>query len=177
MRSDKRMIAGLFFLLLGTSILLKVLFKIDLPLVRLCFAVFLIYMGIRMLTGTFTKPSQVFSQGVFDFDESEAGLNHYNAVFGRRKIDLTRIVLDKQDVKVEINTVFGESTVLINPAMPITIHTNAVFSEARMPNENMVTFGTLKYSTSSAKSAPHTLIVHSNVVFGALRFVDKLDDK
>jgi predicted tellurium resistance membrane protein TerC len=47
----KNMILGILFLLIGLSILLKAVFHIDIPVVRTAFALFIIYIGFKMLLG------------------------------------------------------------------------------------------------------------------------------
>ena len=105
--TGKGMIIGVFFLLLGLSILLKILFKIDIPVFRALFSVLLIYFGVRMLTGTFgmsglfewkDHSSIVFSEGRFHAGKGASGDSeeptHYSIVFGKGVVDLTELALE-----------------------------------------------------------------------------------
>jgi predicted membrane protein len=173
------MIFGVFFLLLGVSMLLKVFFKVQFPLVRVCFAVFLLYLGIRMVFGTFSifetfrgkdTRSVVFAEGDLTYKETGEDVAHYSVIFGRATIDLTHVPLDERDVRVEINDVFGSVRVLIDSKAPAVIRANAVFADAKMPDDNLVAFGTLKYAPQKKSGKLHTLTVESNAVFGSLKF-------
>lgn len=185
--TGKGMIIGLFFLLLGLSILLKILFKIDIPVFRALFSIFLIYLGIRMLTGTFgltglfewkDRSSVVFSEGRFragKAGESGTEPSHYSIVFGKGNVDLTALSVEHTPHEVEVNVVFGEAIIDVDPGSPVHVVSNAVFGESRMPDENQVVFGTLNFRTASATTAsPEEVItVRTNVVFGSIRIRSK----
>lgn len=183
--TGKGMIIGVFFLLLGLSILLKILFKIDIPVFRALFSVLLIYFGIRMLTGTFgmsglfewkDRSSIVFSEGRFHAGkggESEEP-THYSIVFGKGVVDLTELSLERAPHDIEVNVVFGEGIIYVDPNAPVHVVSNAVFGESRMPDDNQVVFGTLNYRTAAAVAANESAItVRTNVVFGSVRIRSK----
>jgi len=174
------MIVGIFFLLFGISILLRIFFGWHIPIFRTFFALFLIYLGIKMLVGRSldfssswrikTAKSVVFDQGDFHFEKNTE--NHYSTVFGSSTVDLTHIPNDASAEEIHIDTVFGETKVLIDPKTPIQIRASAVFGEAKMPEGDSVVFGTLHFKTPGAnpQEAPRVK-VRANVVFGSIRFV------
>ena len=176
------MILGVLFILIGISIIAKMVFRIDLPIVRIAFALFLLYAGVKMLIGSFTPKSDHIGSHSVLFSESSSkaenvpGGNHYNVVFGKMTVDLRHLAPGQdtgkpvEDVHAEINTVFGETIVLLKPNQPVVIHSNAAFGEAKMPDNNMVAFGTMNYQSPEAAGAKAKLIIQGNVVFGALRF-------
>jgi hypothetical protein len=100
--------------------------------------------------------------------ESEGLRKRFSTVFGSSKVDLTHAPNDGGDV--HIDTVFGETRVMIDPKQALRIRANAVFGEARMPNDDMVAFGTLNYKSPSSETTPTKLKIHANVVFGSIRF-------
>lgn len=174
------MTAGIIFLVIGVALLLKAVFHIDIPIFKTVFGVFLIYLGVKMVFGRFwcgdscdikTKTSVVFEDKVFKSSEGTSDRKQYSTVFGSSTVDLTDIDTSKgEDIRVEVNTVFGETKVLVSQKTPLKIYANAVFAEARMPNNNMVSFGTMGYENDAAKSATTKVTIHGNVVFGSLRF-------
>jgi predicted membrane protein len=179
----KSMWVGMFFVLLGISIILKVLFKIDFPMFRILFAIFLIYLGVRLLTGFSNwdfrtriskgdKESVVFGSGKMNWDSKDPKHNEFSTVFGSSTVDLTQAQLaaDGIEQKVDINSVFAETTVLLSPKVPVRVRMNSAFAEARMPDGNMVAFGTLHYSTHASDIKP-VLQVNAHAVFGSMRFV------
>jgi predicted membrane protein len=178
---EKGMAIGILFLLFGLSILLKALFHINIPVFRTFLAIFLIYMGIKMLLGGWGwdfrqwrgHGDALFSEESFQAAPNGSKSTHYNTVFGSSKVDLTALKPTDQDIEVEVNTVFGESLVYIDPKSPVSIRSNAAFGAAQMPNENMVAFGTLHYLTDSAKKSSHKILIHGNVAFGSLRIIER----
>jgi predicted membrane protein len=172
----KSMIVGIFFLLFGISILCRVFFGWHIPIFRTFWALVLIYIGVRMLFGGSwnwsnswkVKDSEnvVFDEGDFRFEKDAK--NRFSTVFGSSKVDLTHAPNDGGDV--HIDTVFGETRVMIDPKQALRIRANAVFGEARMPNDDMVAFGTLNYKSPSSETTPTKLKIHANVVFGSIRF-------
>jgi len=81
---------GTMLILLGISIILKVMFNISIPFFRLFFAFFFVYLGLQILIG---KPPQagdrrtvVFGERTVRADERDA---EYHAVFGRGLFDLS----------------------------------------------------------------------------------------
>jgi len=176
------MFLGVFLLLLGLSIIIRILFKIDVPLVRITFACFLIYMGIRMITGmgcgnsrhhifsTFMNPSKL------NESTDSHGEKSYSTVFGKSRIDLTARPGGSDEKSsslprhIEIHSVFGETTVLINPKIATRIKATSVFGIAEMPDGSSVPFGTLFYKTQP--QANETLIeIEGNSVFGVIKFI------
>jgi predicted membrane protein len=169
------MFIGVFFLLLGLSIILKAVFKIDLPVFRVLFALFLIYLGVRMLYGDYgwhikgepfrDKHSAVFSEGDFEWS-AEDGHRNYSVVFGDGKLDLTGATgVDP----VEVNSVFGNMDVFLDPKKLTQIRANAVFGDVSMPDGQSVSFGSLQARSPDQPGEPK-LKVHAHCVFGSVRF-------
>lgn len=182
---------GIFLLLVGVSILLRVFTGINLPLGRIAVGVFLIYIGIRVLSGThwrcwkqncLTDPKNentvIFGEGSFKADTDKQGKHgkNYQIVFGKGTIDLTnlaKLTPDQRPEAIEINVVFGEGIVLLDATTQIQIQANAAFGEARMPNGDMVAFGSMNQyfpKPDMVVGKPPVFKIHGNVVFGALRF-------
>jgi hypothetical protein len=180
MHVGKNMILGLLILLIGASILLKAVFHIDIPLARTAVALFIIYIGVKMLLSSFgvrgscdweRDGAALFNSKSFKYSEGDKDSKQYSIVFGSSTIDLSSLPADKkEDTHVEVNIVFGEGTVLLSKKIPFQIRTNAVFAEAKTPDDNMVAFGTLNYANPDQKAETGRLIIHGNVVFGSLKF-------
>jgi predicted membrane protein len=175
------MILGFLFLMIGLSILLKAVFHVDIPLVRTGLALFIIYIGVKMLLGSFgwnhsirdwdDDSSALFNSKNFKWESAGEGHKRYSVVFGSTVVDLTDVKIKEKDETVEVDVVFGEATVLLSKNTPIRVRASAVFGEAKTPDENMVAFGVLNYSSPEQKQAQNgTLNVRGNVVFGALKF-------
>jgi predicted membrane protein len=169
------MFIGVFFLLFGLSIILKTLFKIDLPVFRFLAALFFIYLGVRMLFGDYgwqvkaepfkDRHSAVFSEGEFKWTPGESRQS-FSVVFGDGKLDLTQA---SGAEPVEVHTVFGNMDVYLDPEKLTQVRANSVFGEVSMPDGQSVSFGSLQTRTPDHPGEPK-LKVHAHCVFGGIRF-------
>ena len=170
------MFIGVLFLLIGLSIILKTMFKIDLPVFRVLVALFFIYLGVRMLFGDYgwsikTEPfkdkhSAVFSEGDFRWSANEDRHQSYSVVFGDGKVDLTEA---SGAEPVEVHSVFGNMDVYLDPKKLTQVRANSVFGEVSMPDGQSVSFGSLQTRTPDEPGEPK-LKVHAHCVFGGIRF-------
>ena len=108
---------GALLILIGLALILRFVFNIDFPVVKVLFALFFIYLGLRILFGSFglfrieTGPNDVlFSEKEFIQPEHN---KEYNIVFGKGNFDFTKIDLSQGSVNVKIGTVFGASLIRI----------------------------------------------------------------
>ncbi len=165
---------GVLLILLGISIILKILFNITIPVFRIAFALLLIYLGVKILTGGFgigrKKNTVLFNDSKIEYTESS---DEYNVLFGKGVVNLSTVSLEKKTVEVKVNTVFAEGTIKINPALPTKILVNSAFAGARMPDGNVISFGNYTYKTKSFKENENYLKIETNVVFGSLKVVEQ----
>jgi len=165
---------GVILILIGVGVIINMVFGVKIPIFRTIFALFLIYLGIQMLTGisfwSKSKKAAVFEEKNI---EVTAASDKYDVVFGKGDIDLSSIELKDQNVRIDINTVFGGAVVKINPALPTKIIANSAFGGAHLPDGNVVAFGQYTYKTDSFKDAKIYLLINASVVFGGIEFVAK----
>ncbi|MGC8803613.1 MAG: hypothetical protein ACP5PS_07580 [Bacteroidales bacterium] len=167
---------GILLIIIGLSIIIKIVFNIDFPIFKILIAFFFIYLGLRILIGNTFRPfhadknehTVIFGERVFL--RPEPGME-YNVVFGKALFDWQHYRPDStnnQHIDVKINTVFGSSEMLLPPDMPVRIDASAAFGEARMPNGNTATFGNTSYVADSAEAnANGQLNIRADVVFGS----------
>ncbi|PKL91995.1 MAG: hypothetical protein CVV21_04420 [Candidatus Goldiibacteriota bacterium HGW-Goldbacteria-1] len=162
---------GVFFILIGISIMLKA-FGIILPLFRILFAAFVIFVGISILfPGVFKKCCGISQTGRETmFSESTIEGNNisgeYSTIFGASNIDLTKV--EPGGARIELNAVFGGVKVKIDKAKPYKIKGNAAFGGVMLPNGNTAAFGTTIYVTDSYKEGSPAIEVEANAVFGGI---------
>jgi predicted membrane protein len=166
---------GIVLILVGLSLIVKIVFNIDFSIMRILFAFLFIYLGIRIFIGKdfslFNNHQEgnnvIFSERSFkDVDDGK----EYNVIFGGGKYDLSEMTIpDSQVVRIKLNTIFGGSQVIVNPAIPIRIDSNTAFGGTKMPNGNTSAFGSLDYENDSAKVSKPRLIIETNTVFGGLQ--------
>ena len=162
-------------ILIGLSIIVNDVFKIDFPLFQVIFALIIIYFGVRLLFGSFglnfsnkTEDSVVFSEA----SASPASIDlrkEYNVVFGSQDIDLRNLNLEA-DTELECNVVFGKQVIILPKSLNVRAKANAVFGNARFPDVHQVALGEMSYNEKSSPSGP-TLYIEGNVVFGQLSFI------
>jgi len=161
---------GLVLILIGASIILKVVFDIDLPVVRTIFGLLLIALGIQILFGISFKrtPSKggndaIFTERVFQFN---SGHSDYNTIFGKSSLDLSRWK-EGENNRVEINTIFANSRIRISEKVPIKIKSDTVFGSIILPGQNINAFGSYNYTSPAYKEGKPHLFIEINTVFGA----------
>lgn len=162
---------GIFLILLGISFILKVLFHLDIPVFRLFLSFLLIYMGIRVLTGGFTRERNsrdiIFND--YQFKVNDDG--EYNIIFGRSVVDLSEYQVDA-NTRIKINIIFGSGLVKLNPSQPLKVRVNSAFAGAKMPDGNMISFGEYNYRTPAVKEDQPYGNIEVNVVFGEMQLTE-----
>jgi predicted membrane protein len=168
---------GVLLIVIGLSLVIKIVFNIDFPIFKIIFAFIFIYIGLKILLGHSFRPFQekktdtevIFGES--SFDNVEHG-KEYNVIFSKGNFDLRNIPLNETGpTKIKINTVFGGARVIIDKNKPIRIKADAVFSGAQMPNGNSTAFGSTVYSSDSLDFSKPYLDVKADVVFGGLEII------
>jgi hypothetical protein len=161
---------GLALILLGITLFLNVTFHISIPIFQILFALFFVYLGLRILLGRRHRHYWNHWWG----EERHGGVagpgDRHDTVFGRSDVDLTGIQL-KETTHVEVNTVFGSSVVRIDPGIPTKILARAAFGSVRLPSGNAEAFGEYVWKSSSLDESKPYLVLHAAAVFGSIRIV------
>ena len=163
---------GLFFILVGLALILKFVFDLDIPVMRIALALFLILLGIRLLLRN--QWDFAFSNRAEDIIFREATIpgrnisdTEYNVIFGKALFDLTDIDSVNLPGTLHINTVFGSTTVKVNADLPLRISGDAVFAGAKLSGDNATVFGELAHTSRSYQAGKDHLHIKSEVIFSA----------
>jgi predicted membrane protein len=176
MKMGSSLFWGLVLIIIGISLVIKIVFNIDFPIFKLIIAFVLIYLGIRILTGRdwLSHESRTYDQNTVFSERSYNTIENnkeYNVVFGK---SVFRIPDNPDSLNerpfVKINTVFGETILEVPKNMNIKIDANAAFSDIRFPNGDEIHFGPGTYE-NKADSARPNLSIEVHVVFGSLKVV------
>lgn len=172
------LLLGILVIVLGTSIVLHALFDVDVPIFRTAVGVAFLYLGVRVLAGAW-MPVQTSHDGheaifaVTHFTPTDAaGSRKYEIIFGRGVVDLTRLPASDRERVVQVDVVFGDAEIAIDPAIPIEVSGSAAFGEVRMPDRSAANFGAVRYRNAAAGGPPIELVV--NAVFGTARIVERV---
>lgn len=173
MKMGSGLIFAIILIVIGLSIIFKVLF--DINIFRIVVAVAFILFGVKLLIGKpiiHTPKRKSENHVIFgerDYKFSSINETEYNTIFGKTVYDFRDInSLDSLQTKVIFNTIFGNTDIYLPEGIPLKIKTDAVFSAAIMPNGNTVAFGSTKYTSPNAADSADVLKIEAHVIFGAL---------
>lgn len=169
-------IGGIFFLLIGASLIAKVIFKVDIPVVKIFIALFFLYLGFKMLFGDLgifrshgDSNSAIFSESNIVGNVTDN--SEYNAIFGKVRLDLRDVELSELETRITVNAVFGGAEILISSELPIKIKSDVVFGGARLPDGDSGGFGTSKYTSDNYIQSENHLYLDINAVFGGVHII------
>jgi hypothetical protein len=158
--------------LLGVSMILKVVFSLDIPVFRIVMAGVLIVLGIRLLLGVSWKGCPPAGNTIL-FSESEmkgGGTDRdFTVVFGRGTLDLTGMRPEDHKDPIEFTTVFGAGALRLDPTVPTKVTVSSAFAGAHVPDGTQVAFGSYVYRTPGQSDDAPFLDVRATVVFGELK--------
>jgi predicted membrane protein len=174
MKMNATLFWGILLILIGLSLILKIVFNVEFSIFRVIIAFLLIYFGIKLFIGkdfSLFPNSNKDSEVVFSektIKKVEDG-KEYNVIFGGSKFDLREMTFpDSVTIHIKINTIFGGTQVLVNHDVPIHINSNTVFAGTKMPDGNTSSFGSLAFENDTAKRGKAKLIIETNTIFGGL---------
>jgi predicted membrane protein len=161
---------GFLFILIGILLVLDNFFGYNIPIWGILWPIILIMIGIRIITGRNWHRRRT-GQAIFDEAEIEVkeDKEDFNTIFGKGTYDLTKVdPKGKKPYLVELNTIFGTSTLKIDPKTPLKIKASCAFGNAKLPDGNSAAFGDAVYTTKSYNKDKPYVLVDANVVFGEL---------
>lgn len=160
---DSKVIIGLLIIVFGLSMIINQIFKIDFPFFRLIFACLIIYIGFKILLGSFgvkinsdDKNSNVFSNKNITI-ESISKKESFNVIFGSSSVNLNSATMLENVAHVELNAIFGEMKVVLPKDCKIEFKSNGVFGSINTPQIN------------SNEDFNKTMIIEANSVFGSIK--------
>lgn len=165
---------GLVIILIGIAIILKALFGINFPIVRLIIGLVIIYFGIRIITGGFTK-SFDHEEGVFMGDghiEFAREKQDYSIVFGKGTIDLRKMKEADIREKVEASIIFGSGTIIIPEDYPLKVELSAAFGKIKLDDKAISGIGNSVWYSDNYQKNDHS-VIKANAVFGDAKVITK----
>ena len=163
---------GIILVVIGLSIIFRIIF--DINLFRVLIAVFLILIGIKILIGNkgIFNFSTVKSDVIFGdrkFSEMPDNKTEYNVIFSRSEFYYKDINFKKdKPVKIKINTIFGATEIRIDENSPVKVKVNAVFAGAKLPEGNTVVFGSSEWAGKTFDTSRNYLYIEADVIFGSI---------
>jgi predicted membrane protein len=152
---------GVVVVLIGLSMILNDVFKINLPLFKIIIAVFFIYLGVRIMSGTFSvkggESASVFGDNRVRIEVPEDLSKEYSAIFGSQTIDLSDMKSNNETDRIQVNVVFGSTRIIVHRDQRVKMKVNSVLGSAHAP------------SSSGNDSLNNVLYIEGNVVLGDLK--------
>jgi len=164
---------GLLLVLLGLSIISKTLFGFAIPFFRITIALMIIYFGITMLFDCGESFKCPFGYKKTKIKHLRSNGSKYSVIFSESTIDLSDATLTEKPAFVEISTVFGNTKLLLDPAIPTKISVSNVFSRTTFPDDTEFSVMGDQSMLFGPQETEPVLIIHANVVFGSLSIKKK----
>ena len=169
---------GVLLALTGISIVVKQVFHVDLPLARIAFGLLLVWAGLAMVVGGIPSPiarhdsAIVFSTGFVDVAQQRK----VDVIFSSGTVDLTTIDPASTPPELDITTLFGSTTVLYDPSMPLRVQASSAFAHTELPNHEEFAFGDRTWQSPDYTPGRAGVNVKVASVFGSTRFMARGDE-
>lgn len=168
------LIWGILLIAFGSSLIIKALFGITIPIIRPLLGIFLIYIGTVVITNMYPSQSARTQPILFSkasFKEQERLAEKYTVLCGEGTIDLSELTMPAEPTHIDIETIMGASTIILNPAIPTKVMVSTAFAHTQLPDDTVISFGDYTYRTTTTESP--LLIIHLKVVFGSTRVIER----
>jgi hypothetical protein len=156
---------GVFLISSGLFLILKHYMNWNVPTGRVLLGLFLLSLGLSVLIGGFgvkDSTNVIFNEGKLT---GMADGKDYNIVFGQGILDLTEIPADQLEKKIEVNTVFASTDIILPKDLSVSIKANSAFASTELPDGSTLTFGDRTYRSNSGNESVD-LFIELNTVFG-----------
>jgi predicted membrane protein len=167
---------GIVLIIIGACLIIKVVFHVEIPVMKILFAFFFIYLGIKILIGNWG--SHVFRSGPDDIVFGQGKYVHEHLVpkeqsiiFGSGSIDFRQVNSNALPAVIEINSIFGGCEIHVKKELPVKIKVDAAFAGVTLPNGNTTAFGSAFYQTESYDETKPYLLIKANAVFSGLKVI------
>ena len=172
MKMGSALFWGLLLIIIGLSFIFRIVFNIDFPLFKIIIAFLFIFLGLRLLFGSFGVIN--IKGGENDVIFGEKRFNHfedrkeYNVIFGKGVYDLRNMDPGEDGMKIKLSTIFGASEVRLSRDIPVRIKVDAAFAGAELPNGNTAVFGNTAFESPGLDTSQPFLDIKIDVVFGGV---------
>lgn len=179
MEGRKSMFWSLFFIALGVLLLVQHIINVDLPLMRIFLGLFVVYIGLKMIFGSFgieingakvkkvaTDTEFVFSSGNFKFNEHDHVNKRFSTVFGNSNLDLSDVSKLTSEDKIKIENVFSKTKIKTPADYELNIKSNIAFGSVKVRGQKLGALGEIDYKTPNYENSVKKLNLVIDSVFG-----------
>jgi hypothetical protein len=156
---------------IGALKILKIWFKLEIPIYTLVTGILLLYVGSSFVwSGFFAGPSRT----TLFFGEQKIIAKAIDEIFTlvscQTSIDTSGITPKNGVIKKKLNAFYGSYNIAISSAAPTKVIARALFSNVILPDKNTVSFGQYIWQSDSLKNTDHYVLIEVNVVLGSVSF-------
>lgn len=171
---DSKLFWGLLIILIGVSIIINHVFKVDFPVFKVIIALVIIYFGISLLIGSFNFSSATSGEfsNVFsgqNYQPDQIGENQeFNSIFGSSKIDLRQTNFTKDNIDLEVNAIFGSVKIYLPENARVSVKASSAFGSVKGPGHRQDGIGDQEFSHGQDRVGP-SIRVNASAAFGSIR--------
>jgi predicted membrane protein len=179
MQGTKGMFWSLFFISLGVLLLIQRTLSVDIPIARIFFGLFLIYIGVKIVFGSFgieinrgkvnkisTSTEFVFSSGAFKLYEQDKTNKKFSTIFGNSTLDLTDLSKMATDDQIKVENIFSKTKIKTPSDYELNIKSNLVFGNIKVRGQKLGSFGDADFKTPNYSNSSKKLNLVIDSVFG-----------
>jgi len=162
---------GIVFLTVGIVLLLNSIFNFNINVFKLTIGILIVLFGVFILFNGFgfqDSRNIVFREGIIRVSEVQ---DEYNIIFSSGTVDLSKVKIEGEVKKIEVNTIFAEGKVILNPDVPTLIRASSAFGELELPDRSSVIFSSQKYRIGDISADQGYLEIKASAVFGKLKII------
>ncbi len=176
MQIDNISFWGIFLIITGIALLVREIFNIEFPVFKVMAGLFFVLLGLRIMLGnSLIWPIKTIDNEVFfrtlNVDSPVDMHSEYQLVFSKTIFDLSQMDLPENRIDLKINNIFSGNTVYLPSGIPVNIRVDAVFAGVKMPGRNTPVFGRGSYSSENFDADLPHLNINVNIVFGNVVFM------
>lgn len=162
------MIWGVALILLGLSLIIKTIFGISIPFLRILIGILFLYAGISLITGLDSYSNKQIRTVIFK--KEHLNIQHpyrsYNILFANGTIDLSSLQ-PVEPTTIDVNVLFGLGVIKLSPKVPTAIYAESFVGGLQLPDETIINWGKKRYFIAANKHSA-LLNLNAKAVFGNL---------
>lgn len=166
---------GTLLIIIGLSVILKAIFGINLPIIRILLGVLIIYLGMRVIIGGFSKTVD-FGEDAF-FGNSHLTFTQeqkdYSILFGTGTIDLRPVKDSDKKERINSGIIFGKSTIILPKGEPFKVDLSAAFGKVELDEKSINGIGDTVWYSPEYKDSEESNTLKASAVFGSMEIVRK----
>jgi len=126
---------------MGASIILNIIFGINVPIFKLFLAGLLIYFGVRMLMPSSQKSwywsccSTTCDNGSCMVEKCSSDGDNYEVRFGKSTVDLTSLSSITEPKTIRIEVQFADATIILPANVPVRVKADVSFGAVNLPGK------------------------------------------